>query len=245
MKPATFLIMICLLSLFQCQAADVPPPARPRLQISNGSSQHADIFWIKSDTERVANGSVAPGRDTLITTTLGHRFEVVGREDKTTATVTSVVPVQGFRFDPSGKDGVPAFYTQTVSANGFPIVASAKVNPYALKEAAFLVDMMLAKRPDVRAAMIQSGARMCIMAHDEYTTDLPEFARMVDEKVDGFPGLPTKDYWDARARGLGGSETDALCSVAEENVLCFPGDPYSRSASSSTSSRTTSTCAAC
>ena len=51
------------------------------------------------------------------------------------------------------------------------------MNPYALKEAAYLVDLMLAKRPDVRAAMIKSGARMCIMAHDEFTTDLPEFAR--------------------------------------------------------------------
>jgi hypothetical protein len=207
-----------------CPAAE---PPRPKLQIINGSRQPIDIFWLKSDTERVPNGSVAPGNDTVGTTTIGHRFEVVGREDKTSATVTSAVPVQAFRFDPSGKDGVPPFYTQTLSANGFPIVASAKVNPYALKEAAFLVDMMLAKRPDVRAAMIQSGARMCIMAHDEYTTDLPEFARMAGEKMKEFPGLSAKDFWDARARGLGGSETDPLCSVAEENVLCFPGDPYS------------------
>eukprot|EP01041_Mallomonas_annulata_P015800 gene15800-33333_t len=34
--------------------------ARPRLQIINGSAQSADIFWLKSDTERVPNGSVAP-----------------------------------------------------------------------------------------------------------------------------------------------------------------------------------------
>jgi hypothetical protein len=59
---------------------------------------------------------------------------------------------------------VPSFYTQRVEASGFPIVASGKVNPYALKEAAYLLDLMLAKRPDVRAAMIQSGARLCVMA---------------------------------------------------------------------------------
>jgi hypothetical protein len=100
-------------------AADAPEPPRPRLQIINGSSQTIDIFWLQSDTERVPNGSVAPGKDTLITTTLGHRFEVVGRDDKTAATVTSVVPVQGFRFDPKSRDGVPSFYTQSVSANGF------------------------------------------------------------------------------------------------------------------------------
>ncbi len=184
---------------------------RPRLQIINGTSEPADIFWLKSETERVANGSVAPGKDTIITTTIGHRFAVVGRESKTEALVTSEVPVQGFRFG-----GVPAIYTQSVSAGGFPIVASAKVNPYALKEAAFLADLMLAQRPDVRAAMIKSGARMCIMAHNEYTTDLPEWAH-----------LTPKDYRDARARGMGGSLTDPYCSCAEENVLGYPGDPYS------------------
>ena len=30
-----------------------------------------------------------------------------------------------------------------------------------------------------------------------------------------------------RARGLGGSRTDPACSCAEENVLAYPGDPYS------------------
>jgi hypothetical protein len=123
---------------------------------------------------------------------------------------------------------VPAFYAQSVSANGFPIVASAKVNPYALKEAAFLVNMMLAKRPDVREAMITSGARLCIMAYNEFTTDLPEFIRLSEEKVPGFDGVLAKDYWDARARGLGGSEIDPYCSVGEENLLVYPGNPFDK-----------------
>lgn len=49
---------------------------RPQLQIINGSSQTADIFWLKSATERVPNGSAEPGKDTIIATTLGHRFAV-------------------------------------------------------------------------------------------------------------------------------------------------------------------------
>ena len=190
--------------------------ARPVLQILNGSRQTLDVFWLKSDTERVANGSVAPGQDTTITTTLGHRFALVGREDHTEFTVASEVPVQGVRFDPPGKNGVPAFYTQAVCAGGFPIVASANVNPYALKEAAYLANMMFAKRPDVRDAMIKSGARMCIIGWNEFTTDLPEFAQMTP-----------KDFWDARARGTGGSATDPYCTSAEENLLAYPGDPYS------------------
>jgi len=199
---------------------------RPKLQIINGSTQPVDIFWLKSDAERVPNGTVAPGKATFISTTLGHRFMIVGCEDRQEATVTSKVPVQGFRFDPPSRTGVPSFYTQSANANGYPIVASAKVNPYALKEAAFLVNMMLSKRPDVRDAMIKSGSRMCIMAYDEYTTDLPEFAHLGAEANPQFPGGEPKDYWDRRARGLGGSETDPFCSVAEENVLGYPGDPY-------------------
>ena len=92
---------------------------------------------------------------------------------------------------------------------------------------------MLAQRPDVRAAMIKSGSRLCIIAHNEFTTDLPEWAKMTP-----------KDYWDARARGMGGSQEDPLCSCAEENLLAFPGDPYAAKTFSSTSSLTTFTCAA-
>ncbi len=102
---------------------------------------------------------------------------------------------------------------------------------------------MLAKRPEVRNAMIKSGARLCIMARNEFTTDLPEFVRLSGEKVTGFEAVSAKDYWDARARGLGGSETDPYCSVGEENLLGYPGDPFARSASSSTSLPIISTCA--
>lgn len=227
-RHATLITSLALLASGLAPATDPPAPQRPKLQIINGSSESVDVFWLKSDTERVPNGSVAPGKETIINTTLGHRFEMVGHDDNKTARVTSEVPVQGFRFDPQGRDGVPAFYTQSVSANGFPIVASATVNPYALQEAAFLVNQMLANRPDVRDAMIKSGARLCVMASGEYTTDLPEFVRMADEKVPGFDDLSAKDYWDARARGLGGSDTDPYCVCAEENVLGYPGDPYEK-----------------
>jgi len=195
---------------------------RPRLQIINGSSQPIDVFWLKSDSNRVPNGSIEPGKQTFITTTLGHRFLVVGREDETESTVTSEMLFQAARIG-----GVPEFYTQQIDAQGFPIVASSKVNPYALKEAAYLVDLMLAKRPDVREAMIKSGARLCILAWNEFTTDQPEWEWLADEPGPGFPGIDTRDFRDARARGMGGSQTDPYCSCGEENLLCYPGDPYS------------------
>lgn len=202
-------------------------PRRPVLQIINGSSQALEVFWLPEEGERVSNGRVEPGRDTRITTTLGHRFLVVGLEDGAEFTVTSVVPVQGFRFDPPDPDGIPAFYTQRVLAEGFPIVASSKVSPFALREAAYLVNLMLAKRPDLRRAMIQSGARLSVLAWNEFTTDQPEWGWLARVPVRGFPGVPARDYRDARARGMGGSLTDPYCSCAEENLLGYPGDPYS------------------
>lgn len=198
--------------------ADQP---RPQLQIINGSDQPVQIFWMKPDGERVPNGRIEPGDDTVITTTIGHRFLILGERDQSADHVTSSLPVQAFRIG-----GIPGFYTRQISAQGYPIVASASVNPYALKEAAWLIDLMLAKRPDVRRAMIDSGSRLCIMAWDEYTTDLPEFARLAERPDSSFTGISGRDFWDARARGLGGSSRDPYCSCGEENLLGYPGDPY-------------------
>lgn len=110
----------------------------------------------------------------------------------------------------------PEFYTKYVDADGFPILASDNVNDFALQEAAYWVTKMLAHRPDVKRAMVASGSRLLIMAHSEFTTDLPEFAE-----------FKPKDYWDARARGTGGSVDDPFCTCGEENLLGYPGDPYS------------------
>ena len=195
---------------------------RPKLQIINGTDSPVDVFWLKTPEERVSNGSVEPGKSEVITTTLGHRFAIVSRNDKSESFVTSEVPVQAYRFG-----GVPKFYTQQASAEGLPVVASAQVSPFALQEAVYIINCMLAKRPDVRTAMVKSGSRLCILAHNEFTTDQPEWAWLADEPVPGFESIPTRDYRDARARGMGGSETDPYCSCAEENLLAYEGDPYS------------------
>ncbi|MBL9152355.1 MAG: hypothetical protein JNK37_07720 [Verrucomicrobiales bacterium] len=218
MNPLRSLPLVVLLSAVP--VAFTAPP-RPQLQIINGTDRQVEIHWLKSDTERVPNGTVDPHKDTLITTTIGHRFAIVDATGSETI-IESRLLVQAHRVG-----GIPAFYSQRIEANGYPIVASAKVDPYALKEAAYLIDLMLAKRPDVREAMIASGSRLCIHAWNEFTTDLPEFTRLGEKPHPAFPGIDGKDYWDARARGLGGSATDPYCSCGEENLLAYPGDPYS------------------
>lgn len=201
--------------------------ARPRLQLINGSDQAAEVFWLKNGTEKVTNGKIEPGQDSTITTTIGHKFVITNGDGSKDITVESKQLIQAVRFDFEDKNGIPAFYTQRASAGGYPVAASADVNPYALKEAVYLIDLMLAKRPDVREAMIESGSRMCIIGWNEFTTDQPEFRQLAEHPMREFPGLDARDFWDARARGLGGSQDDPFCSCGEENLLCYNGDPYS------------------
>ena len=229
MHVSRVLLLVLLTSLpsvskSRATAAD-EPAQRPRLQLINGSDQTAEVFWLKNGTERVPNGKIEPGQDTTITTTLGHTFLITNGAKE--IRVESKQRIQAIRFDFEDKDGIPSWYTQRASAGGYPIVASSNVNPYAVKEAVYLIDLMLAKRPDVRKAMIESGSRLCIIGWNEFTTDQPEFVQLGQHPMREFPGVDPKDYWDARARGLGGSESDPFCSCGEENLLCYDGDPYS------------------
>jgi len=104
------------------------------------------------------------------------------------------------------------YYQKYLAAGPLPIVSSTNATDYALLEAQYIVRQLLGGRPDILNALTERRARVVVMAYNEFTTDLPEQRHM-----------KPKAYWDSRARGLGGK----VCSCAEENLLCFPGDPYS------------------
>ncbi len=107
------------------------------------------------------------------------------------------------------------FHKKFVSAGGIPVISSEKVSDYALLEAAFIINNMLVGREDLREAIIRNKIRVVVMAHTELTTDIPEHS-----------DLQPKDYWDRRARGLGATRIRPATSCGEENLLCYPGDPY-------------------
>jgi hypothetical protein len=109
------------------------------------------------------------------------------------------------------------FYQKHIDVGGLPIVGSAKLSDAALAECAWLVRQMLGTRPDILTALGNAKVRFAVMAHDEYTTDVPEHAH-----------LKPRVYWDRRARGLGATPSAPAVSGAEENLLAFPGDPYPR-----------------
>ena len=130
------------------------------------------------------------------------------------------------------------FYAKYASAEGIPIIGSARVPDAAILVARDIVTHMLAARPDVRAEMVSRGYRVGVMAVSESTTDIPEQRdwkkpafddrRLTDGEraryyqPGGIESMTDKEYWDRRARGMGGRYTTG----AEENVLGYPGTRY-------------------
>jgi hypothetical protein len=105
-----------------------------------------------------------------------------------------------------------SFYKKRLDYHGFSILSSAKVSDTALVEARYLIDKLLGERQDILQAMIKAGCRFMVMAPTEMTTDVPEQRNWA------------KEYWDKRARGIGGK----LSSCGEENLLNLKGDRYGK-----------------
>jgi hypothetical protein len=139
---------------------------------------------------------------------------------------------------PPAELALDSFYKKHSDAFGIPIVSSEKVPDDALLIARDIVNYMLLKRMDVRAALIGRKARVLIMAESEMETDLPERRdwkkpakddrrltpgeRENYDKPGGIASMSDREYWNRRARGMGGTVT----SCAEENLLGYPGTRY-------------------
>jgi len=115
------------------------------------------------------------------------------------------------------------FYKKSLDDHGFSILSSEKTSDYALHEAAYILDHMLQNRDDLRAALIKANVRLVIMADNEFTTQIPEHSHLRPPQGSKLTG---PQYWDKRARGLGGTRSDPVVSCGEENLLNLKGDPY-------------------
>ena len=69
------------------------------------------------------------------------------------------------------------FYQQWINVGGFPVLASEKVSPYAVKEAAWLIRQIIDHRPDLLQILAQHRVRFSIIAHNEMTSDIPELGK--------------------------------------------------------------------
>jgi hypothetical protein len=126
-----------------------------------------------------------------------------------------------------------AFYKKYADANGYPILASARVSDAAVAIVRDQVNYMLGNRPAIRDTMIAHGGRVVVMAETEYTVDVPEqrgwvVPKYLDPRLTpqeraryyepgGLGSMTAAGYWNPRARGMGGT----LTTCAEENVLGF------------------------
>ena len=139
---------------------------------------------------------------------------------------------------PPATMNLDSFYSKYTDAWGIPVIASKNVSDDALLIARDIVNYMLLKRPDIRAVLIKRGARLSIIGKDEMQTDLPECRdwkkptrddrrltpgeRENYDKPCGIASMTDQQYWNQRARGMGGIHT----SCAEENLLGIPGTRY-------------------
>ncbi|WP_206106577.1 hypothetical protein [Ilyomonas limi] len=130
------------------------------------------------------------------------------------------------------------FYKKYTDAFGIPIVSSGKAPDAALLVARDIVNYMLMKRPAIRAELVKRKSRVLVMAETEMETDLPErrdwkkpqrndtrltpAERENYDKVNGIGSMSDKQYWNQRARGMGGN----VVSCAEENLLGYAGTKY-------------------
>lgn len=96
--------------------------------------------------------------------------------------------------DPPKPWGLDPFYKKCVEVNGLPIVSSAKVSDYALKEAAYLVDRMLAGRRDLIDVMVENRVHVAVISYSERTVDVPEHRDMKPAAT----GIAGPGAWAAR-----------------------------------------------
>ena len=72
-----------------------------------------------------------------------------------------------YRLDP--------YYEQWINVRGLPVLAAAKVNLYALKEAAWIIEKMIGYRPELLRIMVINEIRFSVGPADEIITDIPEY----------------------------------------------------------------------
>ena len=99
------------------------------------------------------------------------------------------------------------FYQQWINVGGFPVLASAKVSPYAVKETAWQIGQMFRHQPDILKTMAKLRRRFTLIAHNEMSTDVPELR----------PVLVPNFYYKVRQRG--GACSCGTYFAAEEHAF--------------------------
>lgn len=111
----------------------------------------------------------------------------------------------------------PSFFKKATMAQGILIATSAKVTDYTHLEAAYLFEKVMSDlRPDI-AQRIRDQKVLCVLlAHDELTSDVPQFKSELKGKE--------LDFYNWRQRGFLTKEDDRyIVLFAEEDVMEYEG----------------------
>lgn len=124
------------------------------------------------------------------------------------------------------------FFEKYTTAQGLPIVASGDVPDRGLLVARDVVLHMLRSSPSIQQHMIDEGYQVGVMADTDSTMDVPWYSDLEKPDLDDsgiskeeyqrIQEMTVEEYWNQRARGLGGDQT----TCAEENILGYPGTKY-------------------
>ena len=104
------------------------------------------------------------------------------------------------------------FYQQWINVGGLPVLASTEVNPYALKETAWVIWQMIGHRPDILKVIAQDRQRLSVLSINESLGDLPEF------DISSSLG-----FLEASARDVV-CDLCAATTASEETLFCTDGD---------------------
>ena len=108
-----------------------------------------------------------------------------------------------------------AYYQQWVDAGGLPVVSGENVSPYALAEAAWLIQQVIGHRPEVLEEMAEKKVRFTVLPYNGILAHIPEID--LDSFRDG-----RKVYYRFFVLPTG----QPVLGVGEEHLLNYPGDPY-------------------
>lgn len=109
--------------------------------------------------------------------------------------------------------GLANFYQKYTEAYGIPVLSSSRVPDNALRRACYTLRFLLAGHSNVRKWFYRMSGRVAVIGQHEGTNNIPEHSH-----------LP--NWWNQRARGLGGTPHAPVSSGGEENVLCYQSDRY-------------------
>ena len=109
-----------------------------------------------------------------------------------------------------------AYYKQWVDAGGLPVVSGENVSPYALAEAAWLIQQVIGHRLDVLKAMAEKKVRFSVIPYNSTSAQIPEID--LDRFPDGGKVI-------SRSFAIWGGQPVPVLGVGEEHLLNYPGDP--------------------